>query len=508
MTARVAPPSGGKEEKQLFFKVPRGGPSAPSPPEAGAGPRAPHTQTLPPPSPTAPPQAKDITYHSKQIYALGWNCDGTMMATGSADATAGVWSVDHRGCPKDRPERSLKGHTKCVDDLGWHPSARDVLATCAREDRWVGVWDSVNGRLTRKIKTAEGNWRLAWRPDGGELATCNRGRTVCFLGLKSGLVERTHQAREDINGMAWTRVSSGGGGPPGRHGGRGRRRRATPARPRPPPPGARPGPPPPRRGTAPPRDPPPPPAPRPPQKGDLFVITTHTGVDVLRYPELTPVRSLHGHAYCCYAVAVSPCDRYLATGGHDGTVIVWSLGEMCAVSVASAASSGVRHLAFSADSRRVALTAKDRSVCVVSAASGALLFRDELPGDQAEAFLFHPRKPTLVAAGRRVKVFSPAEPGADKAGAGRPGDDTGAAVARPLDGGAPPFEPPAGRRAGARDAGGREPGYGPARGERGAHGAAGYAGRRYNDAPYAPPAGRLAGQRGAGPPGMYGDRRW
>lgn len=40
--------------------------------------------------------------------------------------------------------------------------------------------------------------------------------------------------------------------------------------------------------------------------------------------------SLHGHQDVLIEIAVSKCNRYLASGSKDGTLIIWDLQE-CAV---------------------------------------------------------------------------------------------------------------------------------------------------------------------------------
>lgn len=125
---------------------------------------------------------------------------------------------------------------------------------------------------------------------------------VNFMDTEGTQAPRVHTAREEINQIAWSKV---------------RRARAdvrvVVVRPR-------------WRGQlqgawlhipSPPR----------PQSGDLFITTTRSGADVFAYPGMRPLRSLQGHNFSVFTLAVDPTDRLLATGGMDGSVALWSLGE-------------------------------------------------------------------------------------------------------------------------------------------------------------------------------------
>lgn len=334
----------------------------------------------------------DVSHHTGSVYTCAWNCDGTSVATGAGDATAAIWSVDHTGCPRDRPEKSLKGHNKCVDSLSWHPKKRNVIATCSRDDKWVGVWDADTGKLLVKIRTPGGNWQVLWRPDGEEIATLTRVNMVNFMDTEGTQAPRVHTAREEINQIAWSK------------------------------------------------------------SGDLFITTTRSGADVFAYPGMRPLRSLQGHNFSVFTLAVDPTDRLLATGGMDGSVALWSLDEMYCTLTVAVSGGAIRAVCFSPDGRRAAfLTNEGRGegkLYVVSTATGEVLFQHDVQ-DSAASVAWHPRKGTLAIAARLSKkllVATPTdEPPKERAASG--GQAANAEPARPfasllhraLD--APPFDP-------------------------------------------------------------------
>ena len=61
--------------------------------------------------------------HTKLVQALGWNCDGTKLASASAGSDVRVWSVETH---KDGKEVVLEDHKQGIDGLSWSPTSPDV----------------------------------------------------------------------------------------------------------------------------------------------------------------------------------------------------------------------------------------------------------------------------------------------------------------------------------------------------------------------------------------------
>lgn len=107
-----------------------------------------------------------------QVHSLAWNCDGSLLASGSADKTAIVYAIrgrlvcccaprliilvhtpapHHLSFHLSRPSTQSKdgemtGHTNTVDQVCWNPTDRHVLAT-ASADKTVRIWDARKGSL-------------------------------------------------------------------------------------------------------------------------------------------------------------------------------------------------------------------------------------------------------------------------------------------------------------------------------------------------------------------------
>lgn len=85
------------------------------------------------------PPPKSYSGHAGRIHSVGWNADGSRVATGSIDRTARVWAWARSSSSKD--SLGLRGHEGSVDQLRWDPTHPERLAT-ASDDRTVRIWDA------------------------------------------------------------------------------------------------------------------------------------------------------------------------------------------------------------------------------------------------------------------------------------------------------------------------------------------------------------------------------
>jgi THO complex subunit, putative len=97
---------------------------------------------------------RDYQSHSSKVHSVDWNCDGRRLASGSFDKTVSIFNLDKDRLNKDV---TLKGHADSVDQLCWHPTNPDLLAT-ASLDKTVRLWDSRWSKNLATINT-KGNCR-------------------------------------------------------------------------------------------------------------------------------------------------------------------------------------------------------------------------------------------------------------------------------------------------------------------------------------------------------------
>lgn len=75
--------------------------------------------------------------HTDAINAVAFNPDSeTIVATGSADKTIGIWDLRNL----KHKLHALEGHHESVTSLAWHPKERAILASSSY-DRRILFWD-------------------------------------------------------------------------------------------------------------------------------------------------------------------------------------------------------------------------------------------------------------------------------------------------------------------------------------------------------------------------------
>jgi len=97
--------------------------------------------------------------HSKPVLTLAWSPDSTMLASGSADATAKVW---------DAATATVKHtllHSNSVNGVAWDPAGTGRLAT-ACSDNSVNIWDVNSSARTTYSGHRSSVTSVAWGASG------------------------------------------------------------------------------------------------------------------------------------------------------------------------------------------------------------------------------------------------------------------------------------------------------------------------------------------------------
>ncbi|MGC7101007.1 hypothetical protein ACPZ19_40565 [Amycolatopsis lurida] len=95
-------------------------------------------------------------------YSTDLSPNGEFAAVGGSDGKIVVWDLAaNRPLPVE-----FDGHTEPVDEVRFSPDG-SLLATASAETYGVRIWEVPSGRL---VRTLPGVFRIAWRPDGRELA--------------------------------------------------------------------------------------------------------------------------------------------------------------------------------------------------------------------------------------------------------------------------------------------------------------------------------------------------
>ncbi len=80
----------------------------------------------------------ELSGHTDSVVALGFNATGTLLGTGSMDASVRVWNTTDGSLV-----RALEGPGDGVEWLQWHPKGDVLLAGC--EDFTMWMWLAQTG---------------------------------------------------------------------------------------------------------------------------------------------------------------------------------------------------------------------------------------------------------------------------------------------------------------------------------------------------------------------------
>ncbi|KAK7352454.1 hypothetical protein VNO80_17876 [Phaseolus coccineus] len=249
-----------------------------------------------------------LNKHKGPIFSLKWNKKGDYLLSGSVDKTAIVWNIK-----TGEWKQLFEFHTGPTLDVDWRNNV--TFATCST-DKMIHVCKIGENR---PIKTFSGHQdevnAIKWDPTGSLLASCSDDHTAKIWSLKQD--NFLHDLKEHVKGIYTIRWSPTG---PGTN--------------------------------------------SPNQQLVLASASFDSTIKLWDVELGSVLYSLNGHRDPVYSVAFSPNGEYLASGSMDRYVHIWSVKEGKIVKTYTG-KGGIFEVNWSKDGDKVAACFSNNIVCVL-----------------------------------------------------------------------------------------------------------------------------------------------
>jgi WD40 repeat protein/subtilase family serine protease len=277
-----------------------------------------------------------LTGHTDTVTSVAFSPDGSLLASASGvwDRTIKLWRVSDGALV-----RTLTGHTNGVYSVAFSPDGS--LIASGSEDRTIRLWRVSDGALVTTLTGHTSSvYSVAFSPDGSLLASGSRDATIKLWRVSDGALVRTLTRAGWVNSVAFS------------------------------------------------------------PDGSLIASASGSGdntIKLWRVSDGALVRTLTGHTSSVYSVAFSPDGSLIASGGYDRTIRLWRVSDGALVRTLTGHTGGISSVAFSPDGSLIASGSWDATIKLWRVSDGALV-RTLTHTDWVNSVAFSPDG-SLIASG-------------------------------------------------------------------------------------------------------------
>ena len=249
-----------------------------------------------------------LSRHKGPIFSLKWNKKGDLLLSGSVDKTAIVWDVKTSSV-----KQQFEFHTGATLDVDWKNN--NTFATCST-DNLIHCCKLGEDQPVRTFKGHSNEVNaIKWDPQGSFLASCSDDKTAKVWNMKSDApVHDFKEHKREIYTIKWSPTGAGTANP----------------------------------------------------NLDLLLASASfdSTIKLWDIEAGTCVHTLEKHAQPVYSVAFSPDGQYIASGSFDRALHVWSVKEGKVVKTYKG-EGGIFEVGWNRDGNKVAACYSNHTVCVM-----------------------------------------------------------------------------------------------------------------------------------------------
>jgi WD40 repeat protein/subtilase family serine protease len=281
--------------------------------------------------------------HTDWVNSVAFSPDGSLIASGSRDATIKLWRVSDGALV-----RTLTGHTDLVRSVAFSPDGS--LIASGSGDATIKLWRVSDGALVRTLRGhTSGVSSVAFSPDGSLIASGSWDATIKLWRVSDGaLVATLTGHRVEVNSVAFSPdgslLASGG-----------------------------------------------------------YDLT----IRLWRVSDGALVRTLTGHTSSVFSVAFSPDGSLIASGSVDYTIKLWRVSDGALVRTLTGHTNPVTSVAFSPDGSLIASGSWDATIRLWGVSDGALVATLTGHTDRVTSVAFSPDGSLLASGSwdRTIKLW-------------------------------------------------------------------------------------------------------
>ncbi|GKU98889.1 hypothetical protein SLEP1_g11825 [Rubroshorea leprosula] len=249
-----------------------------------------------------------LSKHKGPIFSLKWNKKGDYLLTGSCDKTAIVWDVKAEEC-----EQQFEFHSGPTLDVDWRSN---VSFATSSTDNMIYVCKIGENRPIKTFVGHKGEVNcVKWDPTGSLLASCSDDITAKIWNVKQdNYVHDLRQHCKEIYTIRWSPTGPGTNNPN--------------------------------------------------QQLILASASFDSTVKLWDVEQGKLLHSLNGHRDPVYSVAFSPNGEYLASGSLDRSMHIWSLKEGKIVKTYTG-NGGIFEVCWNKEGDKIAACFANNTVCVL-----------------------------------------------------------------------------------------------------------------------------------------------